>query len=42
MYPDEHGGWNGVRWNSQRASFFALCETDEKKAMAKLLRENAE
>jgi len=40
MYRDEHGVWNGVRWNGQRASFFALRETDEKKAMAKLLREN--
>ena len=42
MYRDEHGGWNGIRWNGQRASVFALCETDEKKALAKLLRENAE
>ena len=42
MYRDEHGVWNGIRWNAQRASFFALCETDEKKAMAKLMRENAE
>jgi hypothetical protein len=42
MYRDEHGVWNGIRWNAQRASFFSLCETDEKKAMAKLLRENAE
>src|SRR5262249_55579112 len=42
MYRDEHGVWNGVRWNGQRASFFALCETDEKKAMVKLLRENVE
>src|SRR5215831_2755865 len=28
--------WNGIRLNGQRASVFALCETDEKKAMAKL------
>ena len=42
MYLDEHGVWNGVRWNGQRASVFALCETDEKKAMVKLMRENAE
>jgi hypothetical protein len=42
MYRNEHGVWNGVRWNGQRASFLALCETDEKKAMAKLLRKNAE
>ena len=38
MYRDEHGVWNGIRWNGQRTSIFALCETDEKKAMAKLLR----
>jgi hypothetical protein len=42
MYRDEHGVWNDIRWNGQRASIFALCETDEKKAMAKLLRESAE
>src|SRR5215813_7915612 len=42
MHRDEHGDWNGVRWNGQRASVFSLCETDEKKAMAKLLSENAE
>jgi hypothetical protein len=42
MYRDEHGVWNGVRWNGKRASVFPLCETDEKNAMAKLLRENAE
>src|SRR5215831_15015816 len=41
MYRDEHEVWNGIRWNGQSASFFTLCETDEKKAMAKLLRENA-
>src|SRR5262249_53084171 len=34
MCRDEHGLWNGVRWNGQRASVFTLCETDEKKAMA--------
>ena len=42
MHRDEHRVWHGVRWNGQRASLFALCETDEKKAMAKLLRQNAE
>jgi hypothetical protein len=42
MYRDEHGVWNGVQWNAQRASLCALCETDERKAMTKLLRENAE
>src|SRR5262249_3540157 len=39
MYRDEYRVWNGIRWDGQRASVFALCETDEKKAMAKLLRE---
>jgi hypothetical protein len=42
IYRDEHGVWNGVRWNGQRASFFALAETDARKAMAKLLREKPE
>ena len=42
MYRDEHAVWNGVRWNGQRASVFDLRETDEKKAMAKLLRENTQ
>src|SRR6516225_5456098 len=42
MYRDEDGVWNGVSWNGQRASIFTQCETDEKKAMAKLLRQNAE
>jgi hypothetical protein len=39
MYRDEHGAWLAVRWDGQHASFFALCETDEKKAMAKLRRD---
>jgi hypothetical protein len=42
MYRDEHGVWNGVRWDDQCASVFVLCEADEKKAMAKLLRGNRE
>ena len=42
MYRDQDGVWNGIRWNGQCASVFALFETDEKKAMAKLMRENAE
>ena len=42
MYRDENGVWNGVRWNGQRAALLALSETDEKKALVKLLRENAE
>jgi hypothetical protein len=42
MYRDEHGVRNGVRWNGQCASVLALFEADEKKAMAKLMRGNAE
>ena len=42
MYRDEHGVWSGVRWNGQRVCVLALCEADEKKAMAKLMRGNAE
>jgi hypothetical protein len=38
MYRDEHGVWNGVRWDGERASLFALGETDQKMARAKLLR----
>jgi hypothetical protein len=36
MYRDKRGVWSGVRWNSQNAAFFALGETDEKRAMRKL------
>jgi hypothetical protein len=36
MYRDEHGVWDGVRWDGQHPSFFALGEADEKKAMEKL------
>jgi hypothetical protein len=32
MYRDE----NGVRWDCRHPSFFAIGETDEKKAMEKL------
>ena len=42
MYRNEHGVWSGVRWNGQRVCVLALCEADEKKAMAKLMRGNAE
>ena len=37
MYRDEHGVWDGVRWNGKTASFLAIRETDEGKAMEKLL-----
>jgi hypothetical protein len=36
MYRDEHGIWDGVRWEGQPPSFFALRETDEGKAREKL------
>jgi hypothetical protein len=37
MLQDRHGAWNGVRWDGQHASFFALGEADEKKPKRKLL-----
>jgi hypothetical protein len=36
MYRDKRGVWDGVRWDGKTVAFFALGETDEKKAMAKL------
>jgi hypothetical protein len=39
MCRDEHGVWDGVRWYGKAAGFFALRETEEKKAMEKLTRE---
>jgi hypothetical protein len=36
MYRDENGVWEGVRWDGQHPSFFAISETDEGKAMEKL------
>jgi hypothetical protein len=38
LYRDENGVWVGVRWDGNTASFFALGETDEKKATEKLWR----
>jgi hypothetical protein len=35
LYRDENGVWNGVRWDGQTASFFALGETDEGKVRTK-------
>jgi hypothetical protein len=29
MYRDENGIWDGVRWDGQHPSFFAIGETDE-------------
>jgi hypothetical protein len=31
IYRDEHGVWNGVRWNGQRASFFTLLRNGSEK-----------
>jgi len=36
MYRDENEIWDGVRWDGQHPSFFALGETDDKRAMEKL------
>jgi hypothetical protein len=36
MYRDENGVWDGVRWDGQHPSFFALGETDGAKARDKL------
>jgi hypothetical protein len=36
MYKDENGLWDGIRWDGQHPSFFALGETDEKRAREKL------
>ena len=36
MY-DEHGVWDGVRWDGRIASFFAIRETDETRAMEQML-----
>jgi len=37
MYRDSNGVWDRVRWDGQRASFFALQKTDEVAARKKLL-----
>jgi|SRR5208283_255648 len=37
MYRDENGVWDGVRWDGEHPSFFALGEMDEGNAKAKLL-----
>jgi hypothetical protein len=37
MYRDKNGVWDGVRWDGNKhPSFFAIRETDEKRAMGKL------
>jgi hypothetical protein len=37
LYCDEHGVWDGIRWNGKTVALGALGETDEKRAM-KMLR----
>ena len=37
MYRDSDGFWDGVAWDGQHASFFALRESDEGRARNKLL-----
>jgi hypothetical protein len=39
MYRDEHGVWDGVRWDGQTAWFFAIRETDKEKALGRLMSE---
>jgi hypothetical protein len=41
-YRDESGVWDGIRWDGQTASFFAMREADEKKARVKLLQARAQ
>jgi hypothetical protein len=38
LYRDQHGVWSGIRWDGQPCGITAVGETDEKRAMAKLLR----
>ena len=38
MYRDSEGIWDGVHWDGNQATFFALRETDEKEARRKLLK----
>jgi hypothetical protein len=37
MCQDKEGIWNRIQWDGKTASFFALRETDERKASKKLL-----
>jgi hypothetical protein len=41
MYRDSGGVWDGVNWDDQRASFFALGETDETAARRKTFYRSA-
>lgn len=42
MYQDSDGYWDGVDWNGQHATFFAIRETNEAAAEKKLLANKAE
>jgi hypothetical protein len=42
MYRDENGVWDGIRWDGEHPSFFAMREADEKKARVKLLQARAQ
>ena len=37
MYCDSEGVWDGINWDGEHASFFALRETEEGRARNKLL-----
>jgi hypothetical protein len=37
MYRDSEGVWDGINWDGEHASFFALRETEEGRAREKLL-----
>jgi hypothetical protein len=41
MYRDENGIWDGIRWDGQHPSFFAIAEADKAKAMEKLRKRYA-
>jgi hypothetical protein len=40
MCRDGKGFWSGIRWDGKTVSFFALEETDERKARKKLLEQS--
>jgi hypothetical protein len=40
MYRDSDGIWDGIEWDGDHPSFFALRETDESEARRKLLNRN--
>jgi hypothetical protein len=41
MYRDSEGIWDGIQWGGQRASFFALRQTEEGQARKRLLEQVA-